>query len=394
MGCVPTTDVDIFFLLFSIGGGFYLFVEENAPKKTRVWYSLRDTRSAISVKSSTMIGHWLIILAVALQSAHSITKTWKSERSRSSWAPNGPDAGCARHTLVYQASGSLENRIPTAQSSIERIVLPEYGAVLIPDANPIVLDYDPHSTCSNGWQSYMQQAAKASHSWYSPDMWTIEGHKFNAAKPHIDRVPCECDTASISSDDTLSIEVDEMGEVVVDDVRVNGQTGSLQQLMGTQLGGMLLRGPSTSAFRTQCKPFAVHCGCHSPRRVVAVTQAVCAHVVCPIADCESPVRPIGHCCDVCGATLQLLLTSCRDVPDLNVEAQLKGALLQNKPERKLLSLVQMYENFYANPDTSNVLKRYIFQMVIVDKGFAYEEYSTQMADVVKQYFRKHFQVNK
>lgn len=340
-----------------------------------------------------MIGLYLVFGFIQLHSTHCLIKSWRQDSQRIDWQPVGYNTECAQHSLVYQPKGSVESGIPTGQAAISRIVLPEYGAIVIQDTSPIVLRGEESGIkrCSSGWQNYLKQSAEPPKSWYDPDMWSIvEPEQLNAARPHVDRIPCECDTASIVTNRSLSFEMNGMEEMAVHSLQLNGQSGSLQQLIGSELGTMMLMGLGDDAkvVDAQCSPQSSQCGCHSPTHFHRVQEAVCANVRCPIAACESPVRPLGHCCDICGAVLQTKVTAseCKDSPNTQVEHQMLGAL-RGQPESRLMSQVEMYENVYPNLD-SGPINRFILQLVLVDRGSVYEEHSSQLALIIAAKFRK------
>lgn len=320
-----------------------------------------------------------------------VIKNFKSESSHSDWQSVGYNQECAQSSLVYEAVGSVEVRTPTTANHVSRIVLPEYGAIVIHDENPIVLQENPDpKKCPSGWQNYLKQRSQTSKSWYSPDMWSTENQPSNAATPHVDRIPCECDIASIFTNRSLSIRMNELDDVVNYWVTINGQNGSLRQLLGTELGTMMMGqlGAVSEAVDPQCSSKSSFCGCHSPVRFQRVYEAVCANVQCSVAHCESPVRPLGHCCSICGAVLQTELTAneCKDNPPALWDHQLQGAL-REKAELHLLSQVEVYENFYPNYD-SGPINRFILQLVLVDRGDLYEERSSQLAVIIADKFRK------
>lgn len=330
-----------------------------------------------------MIGIYLAFFLIC--SAQCATKSWKAERS--DWQSIGYNPECAEHILVYQPKGSLDSLIPTSKSSIDRIVLPEFGAIVIQDDSPITLRSDEHSSCPSGWQNYKKQVQQPKKSWYSPDMWTTDGERFNAAKPHVDRIPCECDTASISTNSSQSIGMSELDVVVVKSLLIDGQSGSLKQLLNSELGTIML-GQAASSADAKCSPRPGYCGCHNPIRFESTKDAVCDNVQCVMPSCLSPVQPIGHCCAICGAVLQTTKSNyeCRVWPEAKIEKQMHKAL-HEQVDQNLLSHVQMYENFYPNLH-DYMLNEFILQLVLVDRGDSYEEYSPKLASLVEQHFRR------
>lgn len=337
----------------------------------------------IDVPILDMVGVYLIFGLMQLHTVFCVVKSWKSEPN--DWQPIGYHPECAQSSIVYKAVGSVESVTPNAN----RIVLPEYGAIIIQDTNPIILQAEPNPQhCPSGWQNYLKQGVHEPKSWFSPEMWYTENEPLNLATPHIDRIPCECDTVSIVTNYTMSIRLNDLDEVVVNMVTINGQSGSLRQLIGSELGTMLTGHSETFAVDAQCSPQQSYCGCHSPSRFKRVQEAVCENVQCPVIVCESPVRPLGHCCSICGAVLQTKITAndCKDSPNTHVANQMQGAL-RGKDEFSLLSQVYIYENFYPNFD-SGIMDRFILQLVLVDRGVSYEEHSSQLATIIGAKFRK------
>lgn len=361
---------------------------KNAPRieTTNLYTPLCVPRSRRA--SLDMVGFYLFLVLVQLHSAQSVTKIWKSSALHNEWQPIGYDAECAANMLVYQPQGAVQSAVPITKSHLSRIVLPEYGAIVIPDTNPIVLQ-DPETVhaCPSGWRNYMQQKPSSSKSWYSPDMWSIENDTLNVATPHVDRIPCECDTAAISTD-SLFVRMTDIDDVVVAAVNVNGQSGTLRQLVGSELGTMMLGQTAAETQDAQCLPHPRFCGCHSPERFERIAATVCANVQCPAAACDESVRPLGHCCSICGAVLQAKSfgNECDDFSVANVANKLQKVLRGND-EIELLSRVWMYSNSYPNLD-SGPMERYVVQLVMVDRGDSYGDHSARLAKIIGEHLRE------
>ncbi|KRZ78853.1 Protein amnionless [Trichinella papuae] len=141
--------------------------------------------------------------------------------------------------------------------------------------------------------------------WHDPEKWLVR----NAPKPvlHSDRVPSMWDTVVFSNRHSYYINISR--PVVVQKLIYHGQEHSsesfarhlnsveskLQFLNGSKITSV----PSITITKTNCQLFT---GCVSNNIKDENMAAICSNVHCAKnLPCSNSIRPVGHCCSICGA---------------------------------------------------------------------------------------------
>ncbi|KRY84689.1 Zinc finger protein neuro-d4 [Trichinella pseudospiralis] len=141
--------------------------------------------------------------------------------------------------------------------------------------------------------------------WHDPEKWLVR----NAPKPvlHSDRVPSMWDTVVFSNRHSYYINISR--PVVVQRLIYHGQEHSsesfarhlnsveskLQFLNGSRITSV----PSITITKTNCQLFT---GCVSNNIKDENMAAICSTVYCAKnLPCSNSIRPVGHCCSICGA---------------------------------------------------------------------------------------------
>ncbi|NXR01846.1 AMNLS protein, partial [Sagittarius serpentarius] len=233
--------------------------------------------------------------------------------------------------------------------------------------------------------------ADAEHqAWFNPTLWQAvspdgeleaSGRIFSVDE---ERVPCHYDDVIFQPETSFRVNVDSSQRVI------NLRSVSLmgQELSSPEAWAGYLRGPSAplqfhgngtlQVTGTGC-PDKSGCACGN----APDGHRICAALLgapgrqCPAPACQSPLQPLGHCCRVCGATINLDFT-----PDFDLrkyQDRLVQALL-SQPKyagvRMAISKVHKVQTFLGViPRTSTPL----IQIVLIDDGAG-----TQTGSAAKQ----------
>ncbi|KGL84047.1 Protein amnionless, partial [Tinamus guttatus] len=160
-------------------------------------------------------------------------------------------------------------------------------------------------------------------SWFNPALWQPlqQGGRLFAVDE--ERVPCRYDDVIFEPETSFRVNVDSSrGVIHLRSVSLMGQTFTSTAALAQYLQGpsALLQFHGNSTFQvtgTAC-PDKSGCVCGNAQN----GHRICAGRRCPEAACPSPLRPLGHCCEVCGAMVYLEFT-----PDFDLQ-QYRDRLVQ------------------------------------------------------------------
>ncbi|XP_009889358.1 PREDICTED: protein amnionless [Charadrius vociferus] len=159
------------------------------------------------------------------------------------------------------------------------------------------------------------------HAWFNPTLWqAVSPHGELETRGRIfsmdeERVPCRYDDVIFQPETSFRVNVDSSRRVIhLRSISLMGQ-----ELSSPEAWAGYLRGPSAplqfhgngtlQVTGTGC-PDKSGCACgnapDSHRICAALLEA--SGKQCPALTCRSPLQPLGHCCKVCGATINLDFT--------------------------------------------------------------------------------------
>lgn len=246
---------------------------------------------------------FLLLINKFLLFVNSTRKLW-NPIEESTWLFMGENKECAEKTMVYPEDHMGLFRLPKI-TEINQLVLPQNGIVILQGTINFI---DIDRTLCDTQKDYKYKVMNKQ-SWFLADNWkyfdslNILRIDMNSAKPHIDRIPCECDTVIFPNKETVAVDLTFVNELVVDKVMVdNDEHGNFEEFLKTELGQFMF--PSTEAvtfIRGTCNP-QIFCGCHSYQQFYEYEEILCLNEICATPTCLTPIKPIGHCCSICGAT--------------------------------------------------------------------------------------------
>ncbi|NXN45787.1 AMNLS protein, partial [Rhinoptilus africanus] len=165
------------------------------------------------------------------------------------------------------------------------------------------------------------------HAWFDPTLWRavspgrgldLGGRIFSVDE---ERVPCHYDDVIFQPETSFRVNIDSSRQVIhLRSISLMGQ-----ELSSPEAWAGYLRGPSAplqfhgngtlQVTGTDC-PDKSGCACgNAPDgdRICAALRRASGRQ-CPAVTCQSPLQPLGHCCQICGATINLDFT-----PDFDLQ---------------------------------------------------------------------------
>lgn len=323
----------------------------------------------------------LTVLCLIVPVTNGATKIWNIKNLEPSYKAHGGNKACAEHTIVYEMLASVEVHLPTYRWLVERIVLPFEGAIIINDTHPITLHTLPPSECSIRAREFkdFMLIEEQMRSWFTANMWLTDGETVpNKAVPTINRIPCECDEVVFPEYESLSVLIDGAQDISVASVKINGRHGGFKEFLKTELGTMMFYVKNANDIIVEpgvCNP-PKFCGCHSYQRYLEYMEAVCKLEECEPAHCIDPIKPMGQCCPMCGASVFLKHDQKDCSGNLSIIRYGLEESLRNWDDGKFAELLDLYVGYFPNgSDTEGVL-----QVTVADKG-DYNEHSTDFARI-------------
>ncbi|NXT19175.1 AMNLS protein, partial [Syrrhaptes paradoxus] len=240
------------------------------------------------------------------------------------------------------------------------------------------------------------------HAWFDPTLWQAvspseelepSGRIFSVDE---ERVPCRYDDVIFQPETSFRINIDSSQRVI--NVRSISLMG--QEFSSSEAWAGYLRGPSAPLqFHGNGTLQVTGTGC-SDKSGCSCGNApdghrICAALLrasgrqCPALTCQSPLQPLGHCCEVCGATISLDFTPYFDLQ--KYRDRLVQALL-NQPKyagvRMAISKVDKAQTFLGViPRSSTPL----IQIVLIDDGAGVQTGTAaeQLASDIMEHITQH-----
>lgn len=232
--------------------------------------------------------------------------------------------------------------------------------------------------CANAFGDEVTVHSVKSQSWMAYNNWYSESNT-NPAKPDVEKIPCDSDEVIFNATSVTRVDMDSLFVLQLKRVSIGDKwlqpeefgafcTTVLGQKMFENCANVNFEPPKASASNSPVS------SCHLMWDYYE--SAVCSNAPkCSPAKCIDPIRPHGFCCDICGASLRVVIPPKQNLvlTDLNTMLSRK---LSSQPN------IAFYSSIYDQDGK-------ILQVNIVDRNG--DEKNTQKAlqivgDVLKKRF--------
>lgn len=308
-------------------------------------------------------------------------KIFKFRQNNHTLIAHGPDKECAKRNVVYPPMTGAQVNVP---QNVQSIVMPFFGALILLNDQPIVLKtFDDTDHCDASTFSNYMAVDLYSYPWFSIQSWTDEEWpEWNKAMVHMDKIPCECDTVEFPQNKSFFVLLKGIADTItVDKIMINGEYGDFPEFFKTEMASHLFLFMDEVNFeRGKCKPKA-YCGCHGFNTFWKYFDELCyfERRFCEIPHCMNPIHPIGHCCPICGATVEIpIANSCDfDMREFKANVQRRRKTISNGYYMNLIDFhVSIFPHERNNADS-------VVQLVVVDLN-EYNGYSTEFVNLFEQ----------
>ncbi|NWY52427.1 AMNLS protein, partial [Chionis minor] len=346
--------------------------------------------------------NWITLVSLLLPAAATaVYKQWipnTNFETASNW-DNGR-VPCASEVVHFEKN-KVVSVFVRSPHELTDMYLPLNGEfVLASGAGFAAFDGSWDPGCDSG--ATVKFADAEHHAWFDPTLWqAVSSHRDLELAGRIfsvdeERVPCSYDDVIFQPETSFRVNVDSSRRVIhLRSISLMGQ-----ELSSPEAWAGYLRGPSAplqfhgngtlQVTGTGC-PDKSGCACGN----APDGYRICAALLgapggqCPALTCQSPLQPLGHCCKVCGATINLDFT-----PDFDLQKyqdRLVQALL-SQPKyagvRMAISKVHKAQTFLGViPRSSTPL----IQIVLIDDeagaqaGTAAEHLAAEIMEDIAQH---------
>lgn len=278
---------------------------------------------------------------------------------------------CSGQNIIFP--DSVEEGVLISGLSISGLILPIDGEIVLEEEG-ILFGADPKDNCTKtGYTTYIDDALG---SWAQPDAWSTP--RFNKATPDAERVPCYDDNVIFPNGSQFTIQLPDRPQKVrlllinghatsgteIED-NINSLTSDQSQQFILSLPGMLKTGLDDRPFGC---PSTLHdCPCQEYELDIN-----CELKYCPPPKCSYPIKPIGHCCELCGASMVINVTK-----DFNTKSFKKSVkdLIDSYGDDKF----EYHVGLLPQPYIGAVQPERV-QVVVMDKG----EYTGVCKEVITE----------
>ncbi|XP_063240406.1 protein amnionless isoform X3 [Bacillus rossius redtenbacheri] len=258
------------------------------------------------------------LLAAVTLAAATGTKTWLPDTNYGN--PANWDARrvpCSADRAVFPRGASFSVLLPGGSTGVRALVLPPSGELMLPPDCELAVTgrARPRADCPDPKDVVFSRRGAAP--WLLPGNWRSDAPGDWPATPHAHRVPCQEDAVVFPGGRSFGVELPRE-PVYVRRLSLQGQdvsSAEWSEFLMSDAGEWQFAAPEES------RQFAVTvtggsaeevaaCGESSGCRCVseAAEAEVCrlqAPLCGPPPPCWPAVRPLGHCCDVCGTYVLL-----------------------------------------------------------------------------------------
>ncbi|KAH8237898.1 hypothetical protein KR032_006010 [Drosophila birchii] len=279
---------------------------------------------------------------------------------------------CNRDLVVFPSNYPALLPLPE-ELSIEGLVFPRNGAILLAEESTITFGSTENSRCETEHTKVALLREPKSSKWFDPGTWrTDKASELSASVPELERIPCDNEQVIIKGHGPLAFDLENVEYLRLGQLILAGSSVSklyLEQLLTRDLGQYLFH----NAQDVQVEYYRGElCGCH--KDFDQLLEPVCHNVQeqCEEPHCLSPVRPLGSCCLICGAILSTPASHCSEQDKKQVTAQIKELITRQDVEGQ----IHLHVEFVGSRQFGNHL-----QAVVTDRH-GYSERSLEFLELL------------
>ncbi|XP_077086760.1 protein amnionless [Siphateles boraxobius] len=219
---------------------------------------------------------------------------------------------CRNDQVVFQAQRKVSVYVETSHT-LTGMSLPVDGQLILASGSGFSVRDGGDPGCGSGVTAQFKDPESLK--WFDPSLWlaatSIDDlhrgtYQFSV---HEESVPCQFDDVVFREATSFRVDVSSDHEVPVKSVSVLGKkftsSSEFSQYLSSDFGQLQFHGSShVSVGGSSCADIT-GCICDNSKN----RDKICTNVKCGPLECKKPLHPVGHCCDVCGAVVDVRFSS-------------------------------------------------------------------------------------
>ncbi|XP_075471137.1 protein amnionless [Ascaphus truei] len=267
---------------------------------------------------------FLLFLLSSIGLTKAVYKQWipnTNFENASNW--NNHRVPCSQDKVLFENGKKISVYVQSAHS-LGDMYMPWDGEFILASGSGFSASSSDDPECDKGSVVTFNDGDK--YDWFNPTLWhaavsidDLENGKFLFAVDR-ERVPCQHDDVIFSPETSFRVNIKTTGSAVpLRSISVMGRrftrNEDFAQHLESNTGKLQFPGPgSLQVTDTKCKD-KTGCECGHNEVLQEICSALLQHTgnKCPDVSCANPLKPLGHCCEICGATVSLEYTSDFDI---------------------------------------------------------------------------------
>ncbi|RXN29576.1 amnionless-like protein [Labeo rohita] len=257
--------------------------------------------------------HNIFLFLCILPFANALYKQWIPDTNydnATNWDKGS--VPCGNDQVVFSAQQKVSVYVETAHT-ITGMSLPVDGELILASGAGFTVREGGDPGCGSGVTANFKDSESLK--WFDPSLWvaatTIDDlhsgtYQFSV---HEESVPCQYDDVVFRETTSFRVDVSSGQDVPVKSVSVLGKkftsNSEFSQYLSSNSGKLQFHGSSSLRVGGSGCDDTTGCICDNSGN----RDKICSNVKCDPLECKKPLHPVGHCCNVCGAIVNVQFSS-------------------------------------------------------------------------------------
>ncbi|XP_073690299.1 protein amnionless-like [Garra rufa] len=257
--------------------------------------------------------HDVLLFLCVLPFANALYKQWIPDtnfENATNWDKGS--VPCGNDQVVFSAQRKVSVYVETAHT-ITGMSLPVDGELILASGAGFTVREGGDPGCGSGVTANFKDSESLK--WFDPSLWvaatTMDDlhsgtYQFSV---HEESVPCQYDDVVFRETTSFRVDVSSGHDVPVKSVSVLGKkftsSSEFSQYLSSESGKLQFHGSSSLKVGGSGCEDITGCICDNSGN----RDKICSNVKCDSLECKKPLHPVGHCCDVCGAIVDVQFSS-------------------------------------------------------------------------------------
>ncbi|XP_037544323.1 protein amnionless [Nematolebias whitei] len=251
-----------------------------------------------------------LLLVCLVGATDALYKQWIPDtnyENKTNWDKG--DVPCGSDRVQFSAQRKVSVFVETAHA-VQEMQLPLDGELILYSGAGFYVVSGQDPGCGAGVSTKFKDSDSLQ--WFDPALWLaaatlndLQNGDF-LFSVHEESVPCQHDDVVFKPFSSFRVDTtSSQSSILVTSVSVLGETFSsrseFSQYLGSHTGQLQFHGSSVVTVGNPSCGDPTGCDCGNSVN----HQQICGSVTCATVHCKMPLRPMGHCCQVCGSIISI-----------------------------------------------------------------------------------------